>query len=283
MAIAPQTTVGAVHLTVADLERSVEYYTLAVGLTEIGREGGVARLGAGGEELLVLHEVPGAQPVRGHTGLFHFALLVPTREDLARWLVNAVGGRVPLSGMSDHLVSEAIYLRDPDWHGIEIYRDRPREEWPVRDGQIQMDTIPLDTDDLLGSLEATEPGPFEGMADATRMGHIHLHVADIGDTESFYRDVLGFDVTVRYGTEATFLSAGGYHHHIGGNTWSGRGATPPPPGTAALRHATILLPDEAERDAVAGRVADSGQEPEPLDGGVLVRDPSQNALLLRAA
>ena len=283
MAIAPETTVGAVHLTVADLERSVEYYTLAVGLAEIGREGGVARLGAGGEELLVLHEEPGAQPVRGHTGLFHFALLVPTREDLARWLVNAVGARVPLSGMSDHLVSEAIYLRDPDWHGIEIYRDRPREEWPVRDGQIQMDTIPLDTDDLLGSLEATEPGPFEGMADATTMGHIHLHVADIGDTESFYRDVLGFDVTVRYGTEATFLSAGGYHHHIGGNTWSGRGATPPPPGTAALRHATILLPDEAERDAVAGRVADSGQEPEPLDGGVLVRDPAQNALLLRAA
>ena len=283
MAIAPETTVGAVHLTVADLERSVEYYTLAVGLAEIGREGGVARLGAGGEELLVLHEEPGAQPVRGHTGLFHFALLVPTREDLARWLVNAVGARVPLSGMSDHLVSEAIYLRDPDWHGIEIYRDRPREEWPVRDGQIQMDTIPLDTDDLLGSLEATEPGPFEGMADATTMGHIHLHVADIGDTESFYRDVLGFDVTVRYGTEATFLSAGGYHHHIGGNTWSGRGATPPPPGTAALRHATILLPDEAERDAVAGRVADSGQEPEPLDGGVLVRDPAQNTLLLRAA
>ena len=283
MAIAPETTVGAVHLTVADLERSVEYYTLAVGLTEIGREGGVARLGAGGEELLVLHEEPGAQPVRGHTGLFHFALLVPTREDLARWLINAVGARVPLSGMSDHLVSEAIYLRDPDWHGIEIYRDRPREEWPMREGQIQMDTIPLDTDDLLGSLEATEPGPFEGMADATTMGHIHLHVADIGDTESFYRDVLGFDVTVRYGTEATFLSAGGYHHHIGGNTWSGRGATPPPPGTAALRHATILLPDDSERDAVAARVADSGQEPEPLDGGVLVRDPAQNALLLRAA
>jgi len=278
--IAPDTTVGAVHLTVANLGRSIEYYTLALGLEELSRDGAVARLGAGGRELLVLYEEPGAQPVRGHTGLFHFALLVPTREDLARWLVHAAGARVPLSGMSDHLVSEAIYLRDPDWHGIEIYRDRPREEWPVRDGEVQMDTIPLDTDDLLGSLENTDVGPFEGMAGGTTMGHVHLHVADIADTERFYRDVIGFDVMVRYGAEATFLSAGGYHHHIGGNVWAGRGATPPPPGSAALRHATILVPDEAERDAVAARVADSGQEPQQADGGVLVRDPAQNALLV---
>ena len=148
--IAPATAVGAVDLTVADLDRSVDYYTLAVGLELLAREDGVARLGAGGEELLVLHEEPGAQPVRGHTGLFHFALLVPSREDLARWLVHAAGARVPLSGMSDHLVSEAIYLRDPDFHGIEIYRDRPREEWPrTAEGEIAMMTAPLDLQNLL--------------------------------------------------------------------------------------------------------------------------------------
>src|SRR5215210_4104745 len=141
--IAPATTVGAVDLTVADLDRSLDYYTLAIGLEILSREDGVARLGAGGEELLVLHEQPGAEPVRGHTGLFHFALLLPERTDLARWLVHAAGARVPLSGMSDHLVSEAIYLRDPDFHGIEIYRDRPRSEWPDDGrGGVRMDTIP---------------------------------------------------------------------------------------------------------------------------------------------
>jgi catechol 2,3-dioxygenase len=278
--IDPATGVGAVHLTVADLERSLDYYRLAIGLEELSRDRSVARLGAGGEDLLVLHEEPGAEPVRGHTGLFHFALLVPDRQALARWLVHAASARVPLSGMSDHLVSEAIYLRDPDLHGIEIYRDRPRAEWPhASDGTLEMDTIPLDTDSLVESLEGGV-GPFEGMPAGTRMGHVHLHVADIAATERFYRDVLGFDLMVRYGSEATFLSAGGYHHHIGGNVWAGRGATPPPAGSASLRHATIVVPDAEELDRVAGRVADAGQEPEPLDGGVLVHDPSENGLLL---
>src|SRR5215212_2724305 len=144
--IAADTTVGAVHLTVADLDRSTEYYTGAIGLTVLSRDGVILRLGEpGGQELLVLHEEPGAQAVQGHTGLFHFALLLPERAALARWLVHAAHTRLPLSGMSDHLVSEAIYLRDPDFHGIEIYRDRPREEWPSRDGALQMDTLPLDT------------------------------------------------------------------------------------------------------------------------------------------
>src|SRR3954470_8308489 len=181
--IAPTTTVGAVELTVADLDRSVDYYTLALGLTVLARSEGVARLGSpDGLELLVLVEEPGAQPVRGHAGLFHFALLLPSQEDLARWLVHAAGARVPLSGMSDHLVSEAIYLRDPDFHGIEIYRDRPREQWPHdRTGQLTMDTLPLDTDELVGSLVGTEVGEYDGMPAGTRMGHIHLHVADIAD------------------------------------------------------------------------------------------------------
>ncbi len=285
--IAPATTVGAVHLTVADLARSIEYYELAIGLRVIERDRAVARLGANGTELLALYEEPGAEPVRGHTGLFHFALLLPDRAALARWLVHAAQSRIPLSGMSDHLVSEAIYLRDPDWHGIEIYRDRPRDEWPRAGGTVQMDTIPLDTDDLLTALPGNgdEVGEFSGMPGGTTMGHVHLHVADIADSERFYSDVLGFDVMVRYGSEATFLAAGGYHHHIGGNVWAGRGVSPPPPGSAALRHATIVLPDAGERDRVAARVADAGQSPEPVgDGGdVLVRDPGGTALVLTTA
>jgi catechol 2,3-dioxygenase len=279
--IAAGTTVGAVHLTVADLHRSIEYYERAIGLRVRSRDGSVARLGSD-EDLLVLYEEPGAQPVQGHTGLFHFALLLPDRPALARWLVHAAQERVPLSGMSDHLVSEAIYLRDPDWHGIEIYHDRPRSEWPGDGrGGIRMDTLPLDTDSLIGALGGSEFGDYEGMPQRTTMGHVHLHVADIGDSEAFYRDLLGFDVMAHM-PEATFVSAGGYHHHLGANVWAGRGATPPPPGSAALRHATILLPDASERDRVAGRVADAGQEPEAVEGGTMVRDPGGNALLLAA-
>jgi catechol 2,3-dioxygenase len=280
--IAADTHPGAVHLTVADLDRSIVYYERAVGLRVCKRAAGTAHLGAGHGDLLSLYEEPGAQPVQGHTGLFHFALLVPERADLARWLTHAASERVPLSGASDHLVSEAIYLRDPDGHGIEIYRDRPREEWDADGDGIRMATLPLDIEDLLGSLDGDEPS-FSGLASGTRMGHVHLHVADIGASEAFYRDTLGFDVMARYGTEATFLAAGGYHHHVGANVWAGRGATPPPPGSAALRFATIVLPDAAERDRAVARVADSGQEPQERLGGALVHDPSENALLLAAA
>ena len=279
--IAPETTVGAVHLTVADLNRSTGFYESALGLKMHARDGGVARLGVGGDDLLVLNEEPGARPVRGHTGLFHFAVLLPGRSDLARWLRHVAETRVPLTGMSDHLVSEAIYLSDPDGHGIEIYRDRPREEWPMEGDAVAMATLPLDTSDLLGALDDGEP--FTRMPPGTKMGHVHLHVADITETERFYRDVLGFDVMARYGADATFLAAGGYHHHLGANTWAGRGATPPPPGSAALRHATIVLPDAGERDRVAERVASvTGQQPQGRDGGLLVRDPAQNALMLTA-
>ena len=279
--IAPETTVGPVHLTVSDLDRSIAYYGDRIGLRVIRRDGSEAALGTGGDVLLVLYEEPGAQPVQGHTGLFHFAILLPGRLDLARWLAHAAESRVPLSGASDHLVSEALYLRDPDGHGIEIYRDRPREEWSHDGDEIRMASLPLDLNAILATLDE-EPGAYAGMPDATTMGHVHLHVRDIPEAERFYRDVLGFGLMAHLGSEATFLSAGGYHHHVGGNTWAGHGASPPPPGSAALRHATILVPDDAERDRLAGRVADTGQEPEAVDGGVIVRDPSQNAWLIAA-
>jgi catechol 2,3-dioxygenase len=276
--IAPETTVGAVHLTVADLDRSERWYAHALGL-DAARDDGVARLSVGGTELLVLYEERGAQPVRGHTGLYHYALLVPERSDLARWLAHVAQERIPLTGLSDHFVSEAIYLRDPDGHGIEIYRDRPRERWEHVGNTIRMGVEPLDVEDLLSA----SGGGTALVPAGTRMGHVHLHVADLGAAAAFYRDALGFDEMARLGDQALFLSAGGYHHHIGTNTWAGHGATPPPPGSAALRHATIVLPDAAERDRVAERAADAGAEPVELAGGILVRDPSENALLLAVA
>jgi catechol 2,3-dioxygenase len=267
------TAMGPVHLTVADLERSLGYYTGSIGLGLLSHENGSASLGAGGRELLALVEEPGARPAFGFTGLFHFALLVPTRPDLARWLAHAARERVPMSGMSDHFVSEALYLSDPDGHGIEIYADRPRDVWEGTVGE-RLTTVALDVDDLLGELDDPATEPFEGIADGTVMGHVHLRVATIPETIAFYRDRVGFDLMAEYGSQAAFLAAGGYHHHLGANIWQSAGAPPPPAGTAALRHATILLADEAERAALLARVEQEGP---------FVEDPSGNRLLLEVS
>ncbi|MGH3091639.1 MAG: VOC family protein [Gaiellaceae bacterium] len=268
------TTMGAVHVTVSDLERSLAYHGREVGLAVVAEAAGRASLGTGDSELLVLHEEPGARPALVHTGLYHFALLVPERADLARWLAHAARERVRLVGLSDHFVSEAIYLSDPDGHGIEIYWDRPREVW---EGQVagRMTTLPLDVESLLGELPDPETEPFDGLPRGTVMGHVHLKVAGIPDTIAFYRDVLGFGVTAALGTQAAFFAAGGYHHHVGANIWESAGASPPPEGSAALRHATIVLPTRAERDALADRI-DASAGPE----GATVSDPSGNRLVL---
>jgi catechol 2,3-dioxygenase len=278
MEIAPETHMGPVELAVGDLERTLEYWQRVVGLTVLSRNGGHASLGTDRELLRVVEE-PGAEPDHGHTGLYHVALLVPDRPSLARWLAHAARDRVELQGLSDHAVSEAIYLRDPDRHGIEIYADRPRALW---EGQVfqQMTTMPLDVESLLGELDDPAAEPFEGLPDGTVMGHVHLRVADVPKTVDFYNGVLGMGVMAQLGPAAAFLSAGGYHHHIGANTWESRGASPAPPGSATLRHATIVLPDADERDRVVARVADAGQEPDELEGGMIVRDPSRNPLLL---
>jgi catechol 2,3-dioxygenase len=269
---------GAVELSVADLDRSLDYWQRVVGLRVLGRENGTASLGAD-TELVRFVEEPGSRPAEGHTGLYHVALLVPDRPSLARWLAHAARDQVRLEGLSDHDVSEAIYLRDPDRHGIEIYADRPRELW---EGEVseRLTTVPLDVENLLAELRDPATEPFDALPDGTVMGHVHLRVADVDSTVAFYRDVLGMGLMAQLGAAAAFLSAGGYHHHVGGNTWESRGATPAGPGFATLRLATIVLPDAAERDRVAARVADSGQKPESRQDGVLVRDPSGNALLL---
>lgn len=277
--LAPSTTVGPVHLTVSDLDRSLRYYREAIGLEALERTAGRASLGAGGRELLVLTEAPGARPVQGATGLYHFALLVPERVDLARWLAHAARDRVRLAGLSEHFVSEALYLSDPDGHGIEIYRDRPRDVW---EGQVgsRLTTAPLDVDDLLGELDNPAAEPFDGLPGGTRMGHVHLKVASIPDALRFYRDALGFGLMAQLGGQAAFLSAGGYHHHIGANTWESAGGAPAPPGSAALRHATIVFPDAGERERAVRRLEDAGASVEEQDGAPVVTDPSGNALVL---
>jgi catechol 2,3-dioxygenase len=280
--IAAQARPGPVHVTVSDLGRSVDHYREAVGLEVLERGAGSARLGAGGVELLVLVEKPGARPARGYTGLYHFALLVPERVQLAAWLAHAARDGVPLVGLSDHDVSEALYLADPDGHGIEIYRDRPQESWEGHVGE-RLTTMPLDVDSLLGELDDPASAPFDGLPTGTTMGHVHLKVADIPSSIGFYRDVLGFDLTAQLGAQAAFLSAGGYHHHVGANTWESAGAPPAPVGTAALRHATVVLPDAGARDEVIGRIEAAGIPVEAHDGDPLVRDPSGNALVLRVA
>ena len=280
MEIAPDTQMGAVELTVADLDRTLDYWQRQIGLRVLDRSDGRASLGTDTEVLRFVEE-PGAQPDTGHIGLYHVALLLPDRASLARWLAHAARDRVSLTGLSDHAVSEAIYLRDPDHHGIEIYADRPRELWEGRVGEL-LTTFPLDVDDLLGELDDAGAGQFDGLPDGTIVGHTHLRVADVPRTVAFYGDVLGFPLMAQLRDMAAFHGAGGYHHHVGANIWESAGAQPAPPGAATLRHATILLPDEAERARVAARVADAGQEPEQRDDGVLVRDPSGNRLLLAA-
>ncbi|HET8536201.1 MAG TPA: VOC family protein [Solirubrobacteraceae bacterium] len=278
-AIADDATVGAVHLTVADLQRSLDYYRTQIGLRVLDNGGAEASLGTGDRELLHLVQEQGARSAGGYTGLYHFALLVPRRTDLATWIAHAARERVGLTGMSDHFVSEALYLRDPDGHGIEIYWDRPRSVW---EGQVmeRMTTLPLDVDAILKELDDPAGTPFDGLPDGTVMGHVHLKVADIEQTVGFYRDVLGFGLMAQLGPMAAFLAAGGYHHHLGANTWESAGAPAPPAGTAALRHATLVLPDGAERDRVVGRLEHAGIAVEDHRDGPLVHDPSGNALVL---
>ena len=266
---------GPVHLTIADLDRSIDFYESAIGLVTRERTDGRAAVGTSDTELLVLVEEAGARPAVGHTGLYHFALLVPERTDLARWLAHAARDGVPLTGMSDHYVSEALYLNDPDLHGIEIYCDRPREVWEGRVAE-RLTTIPLDVDDLFGVLDDPRTEPFDGLSSGTVMGHVHLKVSKIAETVAFYRDVVGFALMAQLGQQAAFLAAGGYHHHLGTNTWESAGATPPPAGTAALRRATFVLPDAAALDRMAARLSDAGHE---VGGShVEVTDPSGNPI-----
>jgi catechol 2,3-dioxygenase len=248
---------GPVHLTVTDLDRSIGFYESAIGLQLARRDGSDAALGAGGQDLLVLVEQPDARRAGRHAGLYHFALLYPSRSELARAVQRLALTRTGISGASDHGVSEAIYLPDPDGNGIELYADRPRAAWPPPEApgqQVGMYTRALDLDDLLGTIG--DDAPVAQAGPGLRMGHLHLHVGDIDAARGFYVGVLGFEPMTTY-PGALFVAAGGYHHHVGLNTWRGEGVGPAPEGTVGLREWTIEL-DPDSLAAVRGRLAAAG-------------------------
>ena len=272
---------GFVHLTVSNLERSLAFYQDSLGFQVHRQAGDTAYLGAGGPDLLALTERPGATRYPRRTGLYHFAILVPSRLELARVIRRVAESRAPVQGASDHLVSEALYLADPDGNGIEMYRDRPRAEWPQTNGIVRMDTLPLDIDGVLSELDQVS-GPWAGLHPETVLGHMHLHVRDIPEALAFYRDVLGFDLMFNMGS-ALFVSAGGYHHHLGLNIWGTQGAAPSPPESIGLRYFTIQLPTQAVVEAVLERARAAGAAVEEHPVGKLVRDPSMNGLVFTAS
>jgi catechol 2,3-dioxygenase len=280
----PDTDLGVVALTISDLAQSVEFYTEVLGFEVLRQEGNSAVLGAGGTPLLLLEELRDALPAptnrHGMTGLYHFAILVPSRADLNRSLLHLAESGYPLGGASDHLVSEALYLSDPDNNGIEIYRDRARDEWPRRNGQLLMASDPLDLHAMIAEAQ-DDPRPWTGLAAGTRLGHMHLQVGDIPQARDFYHGALGFDVMFdmeRMG--ALFVSAGGYHHHLGLNTWHSKGGHPAPEGSAGLRYFTVVLPNAEARADVLARLDSVGLPYSDQGGRVIVEDPWRNKVVL---
>ena len=268
----PDLTLGPVRLQVGDLSRSLAYYEGVLGLGVLERAAGSAVLGPSGERvpLVELRERPGSLPVprRGRLGLYHFAVLLPDRASLGRFVTHLAAAGVRI-GASDHRVSEALYLTDPDGLGIEVYADRPRSAWEWEAGELVMSTDPLDLD---GVAAAAGGRPWTGMPPGTRIGHLHLHVGTLGQASAFYQDALGFEPTVRSYPGALFLSAGGYHHHLGLNTWAGDAAVPAGDGEARLLEWTVAG-GPADMERAAARVARAGYSVSEAAPGWLLTDP----------
>lgn len=280
-------SVGAVALTVADLERSKAFYTATLGMQVQAESQDELMLGVDGRALVKLKALPGAKPARKVTGLYHFAVLLPSRPALAEMLMQLArtgtptGAGARIQGVADHGVSEALYLADPDGNGIELYRDREEREWPrLPEGGLDMLTEELDVEGVMASLNGEQP-EWRGMPAGTRMGHVHLHVSELESAEAFYRQVIGLGLVQRYGPSAAFLASGRYHHHVGINTWAGQGAPPPPPGSTGLRWFELEFADSAALQGALERARAAGQEPVEMDGGYLVKDPAQNGVLLK--
>ncbi len=281
-ALADATRVGAVHLVVTDLHRSIAWYEGAVGLRLHRRDGRTAALGAGEEDLVVLEEERAARPAGRHAGLYHVALLYPSREELARAAIRLAVTRTPIEGASDHGTHEAIYLPDPDGNGLELAADYPRDRWPDISGPggYGAGPAPLDLDDLLATIAGEEPA--REVAPGLVVGHVQLHVGDLEAATRFYRDGLGFEVMTDLGT-AVFVSAGGYHHHLGFNVWRGRGVPPVPADAVGLRIWTLVVPGADALAAVRSRLEALGSTVESRDGALLARDPSGTAVRVVAA
>jgi catechol 2,3-dioxygenase len=279
-AIDPSLRVGAAHLAVADPPASVDFYTHALGMPVVAEDEDATGLGVERERpALVLERLSDPAPATPHsTGLFHLAWLLPSRRALAAAIERVIEARWPIHGASDHGVSEALYLSDPDGLGIEIYADRPRDRWPrLPSGELEMFTRPLDLDDLLAQAPLE---PETAMPAQTVLGHVHLKVSDLGRAVAFYRDVLGF-AEMAHMPSAAFLAAGGYHHHIGLNTWQSRGAAPPSEHEPGLRQIVFELSSAGALSELERRLAELPDEQfgvERRPGRVSVSDPDANRL-----
>lgn len=285
-----RTGVGAVHLGVTDGATARDFYTGLVGLDVLGDDGDEIRLGSGGREVVVLH--PGAdRPVVEHTSaLYHLAIVVPSRRELARVIARLMRNRYPNSP-TDHVMTKSDYLWDPDGNGIEIYAETPEDgvfgfadgQFVARDteGRLRSGRDPIDLEALFGELQ---PGDRfdQGLPEDAHMGHVHLHIRDLAEAVDFYHGIIGFDVmgvADRWG--AAFVSAGGYHHHLGLNTWAGQGAPQGPPTAAGLRHYSVEVADATALGAVVGRLTDAGVSITEEPDAQVVRDPSGNRVHIK--
>lgn len=243
-------SVGRVGLRARDADAVADYYKAILGLKELRRSDGTIALGTGEREILEIERSAALKPDDPRSaGLFHTAFLLPGRADLARWTRFAIDARIPVDGASDHSVSEAIYLTDPEGNGVEIYADRPRESWTFDGPAIRMGTYALDVQNLLDELRVSN-SDWSGAPDGTVVGHVHLRVGDVGEAERWWNEAQGFDTMVHYGDSAVFLSSGGYHHHVGANSWRSRGAGPRPADTTGLSFVE-LVSKEAGGDSVS--------------------------------
>lgn len=280
--IHPSMKLGPVSLRIRNLAQSVRFYTEVVGLRMLRQHGRIAELTADGKRpLLIVEEVQDLVISQTRTaGLYHFAILVPDREALSLALANLIAHNISV-GQGDHLVSEALYINDPDGNGIEIYADRPKEDWK-RDanGEYVMTTDPVDIEGLLALSQDKE---WQGLPEGTVIGHVHFHVSDLDQARAFYCDVLGFELTAHYGSAALFISAGGYHHHIGLNIWAGVGVPNTPRNAAGMEDFTIELPNQEAFEEVTGRILEAGLQLQERDGIFAVQDPSDIWIRLAVA
>ncbi len=268
--IDPKTEIGSVRLAVKDLSGMRNFYREIIGLRIFNQDQDSVTLGVGDLPLVELISNPEGISHPNSTGLFHIAILLPNRQELGRWLKHLISTGYPLDGVGDHLVSEALYLSDPEGNGIEIYRDRPKETWQYIDGQIQMDTKSVDLESLLGE---ASPEMFSGLPDGTKIGHIHLQVNSVAKTAAFYQDVLGFDLIAKL-PGAGFLSAGGYHHHIGMNTWRSMGGGIAPADSLGLVDYQIVLPSSLSQESIVNKLSSHQIEFSQQNGTLRVQDPA---------
>lgn len=276
----PNEYVESVTLKVSNLERSIMFYENIIGFTLAGKENNHASLSAGSNNVFLhLEELTEVErKVRRTTGLYHFAILVPSRKYLGMVLNHLLASGYPLQGASDHHVSEAIYLADPDGNGIEIYRDRDSDEWEWEGDFVKMETFQMDADGVLAEGNGLE---WSGLPNGTILGHIHLHVADLNETVDFYVKGLGFQIVQKYGSQAYFLSTGSYHHHIGLNVWNGIGAPPSEEKHIGLKYYTIKLPNSEAVERIKARLSTMNIDFQEQEDVIITKDPSGNIVHLK--